>query len=161
MYYIENGEKIDAFTDYHPSSFKEYIKKYYNVIKDCNKFGCVAMLRKDSNLYKTFNGKDFNNHVIDDGHLVLADGTSLYIENPQLGAGNERVWVWFDVNGYDKKPNRVGVDLFAFELTKDGEFLPMGAKGTLFYGADSTYCSKTSQNDLNGINCTYKVLRGD
>lgn len=161
MYYIENGEKIDAFTDYHSSSFKKYIKKYYNVIKDCNRFGCVEMLGKYSNLYKTYNGNDFYNNVIDDGHLVLADGTSLYIENPTVDVGNGRVWVWFDVNGYGKKPNRVGVDLFAFELTKDGEFLPMGAKGTTFYGKDNIYCSKTSQNNINGINCTYKVLRGD
>ena len=28
MYYIENGEKIDAFTDYQSSSFLSYIKNF-------------------------------------------------------------------------------------------------------------------------------------
>ena len=160
MYYIENGEKIDAFTDYQSSSFLSYIKKFFNVQKDCKRFDCVNMLSDDFDLYKTYNGKAFDGHYIDDGHLILVDGTSVYIEQPGGGPQSRHVWVWFDINGYGKKPNQLGKDLFAFELTKDGEFLPMGAKGTMFYGQDGAYCSNTSQGQLNGINCTYKVLMG-
>lgn len=47
------------------------------------------------------------------------------IENPS-GLSN-RILISVDVNGYSKKPNRLGKDLFMFQVSDTGKLLPMGA----------------------------------
>ena len=92
---------------------------------------------------------------LDDGQLLLTDGALLMFENsdPKF----KQVFITVDVNGYLKPPNAWGHDLFTFDLTEKGKVLPMGAEGTKF-ADDALYCSKTSNNTLNGIGCTYKAL---
>ena len=61
------------------------------------------------------------------------------------------------MNGEGKGPNVWGKDLFTFEITSEGKLLPMGADGTS-YTDMSKYCSKSSNDKLNGIACTAKAL---
>ena len=63
-----------------------------------------------------------------------------------------------DVNGYIKGPNRLGKDLFMFQIDKDGKLLPMGAKGTNYYSYSDEYCSNTGTGGMNGAGCTVKAL---
>ena len=68
------------------------------------------------------------------------------------------LYISVDVNGYLKNPNRLGRDLFIFELDSKGRLLPMGAPGTKYYSETEEYCSATSSNNMNGAGCTYKAL---
>lgn len=78
----------------------------------------------------------------------------IFLERP---VGGEQMFITVDVNGIKKKPNLWGHDLFTFQVMDDGKILPMGAEGTL-YTDENAYCSKSSNNGLNGIGCTYKAL---
>ena len=106
-------------------------------------------------LYKTYNNKKaISFSYFDDGQFVLTDG-SLILVNTTAGQGK---CISVDVNGFGKKPNRLGKDLFMFQLMPSGELLPMGAKGTQFYSETDEYCSDSSSNAMNGAGCTYKRL---
>ena len=68
------------------------------------------------------------------------------------------LWISVDVNGFNKKPNRFGQDLFMFQIDDKGKLLPMGTMGTTFYSATDANCSRTSTGKMNGAGCTTKAL---
>ena len=106
-------------------------------------------------LYKTLNGsKVIDLTFFDDRQFILADGSMIFLENNVW----ERTYISIDVNGYIKGPNRLGQDLFMFQLDTNGRLIPMGAEGTDYYSENDEYCSKTSTNKMNGAGCTYKAL---
>ena len=94
-------------------------------------------------------------NVFDDGQFILNDGSLILLENP--GASN--VYISVDVNGYLKNPNRLGQDLFMFQIDDKGKLLPMGAEGTRYYSKTDEYCSPTSTNNMNGAGCTIKEVK--
>ena len=162
MYKAENGEPITNSVTQH--NFKPAIIKYFDVLEDCgwgfsdaNK-ACIKNYRdpdKNSNIYKNFNGTNsITLTYFDDGQFVLADGSLILLENDKAGS----TFISIDVNGYKKRPNRLGQDLFMFQINQEGKLLPMGANGTSFYNKNDSYCSKTSTNSNNGAGCTYKAL---
>lgn len=149
-------------------TFASYYKKYFNVLKDCNFANCIGGSLDENNTYiidtyATYSKtRKVSSKFFDDGQFILTDGMVLLIEdNTATGEGNSGVGSMFitvDVNGYKKKPNAWGHDLFTFQIMNDsGKLLPMGADGTTFTDL-STYCSATSTNAQNGIACTYKAL---
>ncbi len=87
--------------------------------------------------------------ILDDGILLLNDGTLFLFENPP-GSTN-RVYITVDLNGYYKKPNRFGHDLFTFQLV-DGQFKAMGQLGTQY-----TLCNFKG-NDDSRVGCTNKAI---
>ncbi len=134
------------------------IKPYFNFLENTSSGNLI----KTKINYKNYNGNKFdinaNNGfywILDDGTIILNDGTIIYLENSGSG-GSSSIIISADVNGY-KEPNTLGKDLFMFQIMEDGELLPMGAKGTK-YTDENTYCSKTSNNDFNGASCTNKVI---
>lgn len=145
-----------------------FILKYFKVLRDCGRGylngECVLNngwgADDNSKIYTTLNGNSLNLHLFDDGQYVLHDGSFILLEYSTSSATTELAvsdfFISVDVNGYNKKPNRLGQDLFTFEVTKEGKLLPMGANETKY--SDDTYCSKTSTNNLNGIGCTYKAM---
>ena len=169
MYQAENGELFKAHSN--SSKIKNELIKYFNVLEDCG-FGhsdadsaCIKNYGdadKNSNTYKNFNGTNsIDLNKFDDGQFVLADGSLILIENNNNLDGNGTVgniYLSIDVNGYNKKPNKLGQDLFMFQLDDNGKLIPMGAKGSAFYSENDTYCSKTSTSNMNGVGCTYKAL---
>ena len=56
------------------------------------------------------------------------------------------VFISVDVNGPYKKPNRLGKDLFMFQLMDEGLLLPMGHSDTV-YPYDK-YCSRSSSDKI-------------
>lgn len=160
MYQAENGEPIAS--DVGQRALKSEIIKYFNVLEDCG-FGfdadsaCIKNYGDadaDYKRYMNFNGTNsFTSTFFDDGQFVLTDGALILIEN-----NTDNVYVSIDVNGYNKRPNRLGQDLFMFQLDANGKLIPMGAEGTTYYNANDAYCSKTSNNSMNGAGCTYKAL---
>ncbi|MDE6138155.1 MAG: hypothetical protein K2F57_01640, partial [Candidatus Gastranaerophilales bacterium] len=71
-------------------------------------------------------------------------------------------WIFVDINGYKKKPNRWGVDLFTFQVI-DGKVLAFGDKGTIYTYSSGTkedvtvekYCNINQSNRLNGLACAH------
>ena len=152
-YYLDFGI-IPCGQDFDARTFKEVFQTHFNILKDYGWNGYYNS-SKNYNEYKNYNGTNTLYHYLfDDGQFVLNDGSFIMIENP-AGSAN-RVFITVDVNGHGKKPNRLGKDLFMFQVSNEGKLLPMGAENT-YYPAD-TYCSKTSDSDLNGAGCTVKVL---
>ena len=159
-YTLENAEKY---------TLKPILMKYLKTVEDCG-FGveninesCIPNTgnpgydpdnNKAKASYKTYNGKEVNMNFFDDGQFVMNDGSLVLLEN-EIAA---RVFISIDVNGYNKKPNRLGHDLFMFHIDDKGKLLPMGASGTAYYSTIDDFCSPTSTDNMNGAGCTYKAL---
>jgi prepilin-type N-terminal cleavage/methylation domain-containing protein len=152
-YQVENGERLLP-CDLAGHALKPIFIKYFNILKDCVYHDCYNYNNED--LYKNYNESKMT-YVwpFDDGQFILNDGSFLMIENP---SGCDVIFS-VDVNGMDKKPNRLGKDLFMFQLMSNGDLLPMGVKGTNYYSETDAYCSNTSKHNMNGAGCTAKVLK--
>jgi prepilin-type N-terminal cleavage/methylation domain-containing protein len=156
-YQVENGERLLPSDASSWGKLKPILMKYLNVTKDCG-YGTdsTACNTYSNNIYKTYNNKaSMRLTYFDDGQFVLQDGSLILLENNN----SNTMYISVDVNGYKKKPNRLGKDLFMFQITNNGDLLPMGAKGTDYYSATDDYCSNTSTSNMNGASCTAKVLR--
>ena len=171
MYYAQNGERL-TFDTVGSHELKPILIKYMNVLHDCGwgaehtdeelKKVCIpnytneGTTDKNSKVYKNFNGTNtIFLSLFDDGQFILNDGSLILLENSSAGG---RLYISVDVNGYLKNPNRLGQDLFMFQIDAKGNLLPMGAKGTQYYNANDAFCSKTSTSDMNGAGCTIKAI---
>ncbi len=168
MYAAENEERISTLNSGSQAGilkleFQKYLKVSFVADKLAAFYGthCIVIGNKYiffTPEYTNFQGEkiksieDFNDDVI-----VLSDGMMLLFENGASWSHN-RLYVSVDVNGFNKRPNRLGFDLFSFQIDDKGRLLPMGAKGTVYYDENDKYCSKSSNEDLNGIGCTYKAM---
>lgn len=142
---------------------KPQLMQQMKVIKDCGwgteSTACVFNQNttpelKKPYIYKAFNKKiQAGSNLLDDGQFILTDGSTILLENKEPA----RMFITVDVNGYNKKPNQWGHDLFTFQVMNNGRLSPMGAEGTI-YTDDSLYCSRTSTDTYNGIGCTYKAM---
>ncbi len=150
------------------SSTNKYYKTFANYVKvavDCCTWSsgdaknkppvCFNYKYVDGKLtyggtYKTLDGAGFNETLLDDGQLVLMDGTNLMFENQTAS----RIFVTVDLNGFKTPPNRAGYDLFTFQFL-DGELRTMGSKGTAY--SVETYCNPKGSNQYNGIACAHKA----
>lgn len=154
-------------TDYKPNTTGKFYKtfiKYLQATMDCggsstdtnrkNTLPCYYPA-EDSTMkpYKTFDGSNtIIYNYLDDGQIVLQDGTNLFFENANH---LDYIWVSVDLNGYKNPPNRWGYDLFTFQF-KDGELVTMGDPKTTYKDLD-TYCNLNSTDRFNGIACAQKA----
>ena len=165
MYRAENGEPVTADIGTH--ELKPAIMKFFNVLKDCGlgyddaDNACIS-IKNNAKSYKNFTGtSSIDINKFDDGQFVLTDGSIILLNNAVYSSSPSDVtgtYISVDINGYNRRPNRLGQDLFMFQLDDKGALLPMGVEGTKFYSEDDTYCSKTSSSADNGAGCTYKAL---
>ena len=66
--------------------------------------------------------------------------------------------IFVDINGIKQKPNRFGMDVFAFYVdTYSGALRYMGEDGTP-YKELNLYCNPYVSNKYNGISCPYKAV---
>ncbi len=153
--------------DYEQRSFFPIFSKYFRTLKSVSVNGIMPGEMEDGDSedsphkvfknYKTYNkSQTIKTDIFDDGQFILQDGTLILIENP-YSVGNRQIFISVDVNGMNKKPNIYGRDLFTFQITNDGKLLPMGADGTKYTDMDK-YCSKDSNDRLNGIACAARAL---
>lgn len=159
-----NDGNVITAENWSSQSFKREFMKYFKVIKDCgtgcNPADCVYNTGFDAEKIRQENYKSYNKRTeiwsgfLDDGQFITADGAMYFIENT---ASSNKIFISVDVNGYKKRPNLWGHDLFTFELMSNGKILPMGANATSFTD-ENTYCSKNSSSRENGISCAYKAL---
>lgn len=108
--------------------------------------------------YKNYNGQKSGAGYCNDGIMSVIDGSFIFFDisnSEQDTAG--KFFICIDVNGWKKRPNRLGHDFFMFELNqKTGKILPMGVEGSTF--SEDEYCSATSDDVKNGLGCTAKAL---
>ena len=165
LYQAQNGERIKSDGSFAYLQLKPVFIKYFQVARDCG-YGfdsihsCIRRGTSGSkndqttDLYKTLNGYNMNTSMFDEGAFVLLDGSIIFIQN---GTVDIPLIISVDVNGYNKRPNKLGHDLFMFMIDEKGTLLPLGVKGSI-YNNPETFCSPTSKNYLNGAACTYKAL---
>ncbi len=136
---------------------KSYSKegKLYNEFKPYLVISKSGLYCGIEHKYKTFNDKKkYNSTWLDDGYLILQDGTTLLFENC---INSSFILVSVDINGYNTPPNKAGHDLFVFQFI-DGELKAMGEKGTRYENDVDKYCSLNNDTDnINGITCAYKA----
>ena len=150
-----NGESIDprSYKYWDKGLFYNTFANYIKHIKTCKENTNVQhpCYNKDKDAYYTPNGYTLSYALLDDGQIVLPDGTLLLFENESRGTSSFKVYIFADLNGINKKPNKLGYDLFAYQLINN-QLLPMGSEGTDYVGEQ--YCSKNSY----GMSCTQKAL---
>lgn len=122
---------------YPTRTFYPKFKPYNKISVDCgfepgqssNKNVCPGAGGK---VYHQFaNGGAIATDLMDDGAFVLNNGMLVAIENCKgcTYGSDHNIWLVVDVNGRDYTPNKIGKDLFVFQVTRDG-LLPLGAPGT-------------------------------
>lgn len=109
--------------------------------------------------YKTLNGKAVMSDLIFDKGERISIGNALFLLNkPKFPTSP--VIIIVDTNGAGSEPNKLGYDVFVFQIIKT-KLRAMGNKESLyplekyFY-----YCPEhsTSKDRLLGVNCTYEAL---
>lgn len=163
IWQIKNEEGLDFSFDSYGSKFKKILASKYITLKDCgainNNTGCVITKENESfNHYKGLLGNLIIRSYFDDGGFVANDGTAFFLEQGAQAKEQTGYLVSIDINGYSKGPNIMGKDFFMFQITTDGEVLPMGAPNTYFYDFQKAYCSKKSTNSMNGYTCAYYAV---
>ncbi len=150
---------IDPAT-YKPLTYYKTFQQYLNGSTDCGHAAlkrpkpCRTYRYNGSDDYKNFsNTNKFTAGYLDDGSLLLQDGSILYFEN----ADNQTIFISVDLNGFTTPPNIAGHDLFTFQMI-DGVIKPLGDKGTKFAASVDKYCSDTNKEVVNGMTCAYKAL---
>ena len=168
MYEQENGEPIKSSDE--GIDLKTILMSYLNVVKDCGKGtdadkswiphkAYVTDLDNFKAVYTNYNGtNEIPYSLIDDGQFVINNGMLVLLENDQDPNNKDMRYISVDVNGYKKSPNRLGQDLFMFQIDNNGQLVPMGAKYTDYYSKKDEYCSNTSTSAANGLGCTAKAL---
>jgi len=152
-------------TTYKAWTFYKTFMNYISGATDCGivnysnkKAGSCYNSLSSSNHYKSYDNKtDFHPSYLDDGQIVLQDGTNIMFENVNGGFDSPigRIYVSVDLNGFNNPPNRAGYDMFTFQFI-DEELKPMGAKGTDYTDMEQ-YCNPKASNALNGITCAQKA----
>lgn len=159
---IDNGDiKIWEIKEVNLSTvFETYFKPYLHVVKDCgyNKNGCWTKTTGLNNEYWSWLtsygiGANTYSFRLNDGTSVCLDGWAVSDSLTYLGVDNSDLTyvlsVIVDVNG-DKRPNKLGKDVFVFVLTSKA-FVPAGKDN------GSKDCSASGK----GYQCAAKVLSED
>ena len=90
----------------------------------------------------------------DDGGPILFNNQNYFFEYN----GAKCPIITVDFNSNKKGPNKLGYDIFSFYFLENGTILPLGATvdtGKIGNSAaqTSTYCSYSSNSELNGFGC--------
>lgn len=105
--------------DYGDNEFQPTFITYFQGAKDCGTFQNAKDNHNCPQNTSTY--KDYSNTItlhqgnLNDGQFVLNNGMLVLIEN----SGRGKVQISVYINGVHKKPNRLGHDLFMFNLEND------------------------------------------
>lgn len=149
----DNGGSL---TSYYTTagSFKPSFMQYFKVVQDCNLNDCVPPT-STSTIYSNFNGYPGGTWIMDNGQFITTDGMFWGINNEGISEGLE---IAVDVNGYQKKPNKYGRDLFMFQVLND-VVVPSGAPGTDFAPQPTyNYCNSGGAHLYMGLGCMQYLM---
>ena len=168
---LENGFRLRP-NQIATQGLRGILTQYLDVMVDCGMGAGVADTEacvqnpfddptaEEQQIYRAKEGERLAINRFDDGQFILTDGTMVFIEN-ERAIGD--IFISVDVNGLAKRPNRLGKDLFMFQLMNNGKLLPMGAEGTRYPSTE--FCGDRGSGtlehgrSLNGAGCTVEMLR--
>src|SRR5574344_1378344 len=160
----EYGGSVSELADNGVEPLFLAFRKYLSYVKcksiyDCSSAyplrTCVSYKGFIESNYKTYTNNVPTGDCISDRVFILNDGAFVVLDNC-TPPNPYRITV--DVNGWAKKPNKFGYDMFQFQIV-NGRLLPMGAKNTdMETITESDYCSTSSSDGWNGLGCTSKAL---
>lgn len=158
MILTQEFDNTNQFENISVYEFLVYLQKYMKKAVKCDRYETCSTsifpLPENDGLgsafvaknYKTYNGNEMNISFISDASIVLQDNTFAIVD------GATTKYITIDINGWKKKPNKLGHDFFMFQII-DGALKPMGSSGTSW-----NICSKTSDSSDNGRGCTAQAL---
>lgn len=154
------------------SEYADAFKTYLKVRSSCTSPGYSCW--HDDNSWYTLSNTPISSalfaHI---GYVYnLTDGSMIMVayqsygtsggQKPSLISGGIGSFgdIYVDVNG-DKKPNRMGYDIYVFQYFGD-KILPGGSDGA-FYNSTSTYCDRTqtSASTYYSAGCAAHALSGE
>lgn len=138
-------EGDDVSLDFNTYAYKTFYKTFANYLTGVTNCGSYGVECYGFELRKKYP----SGGLLDDGVLLLNDGTLLLFENPP--GTTQRIYITVDLNGYHQKPNKFGYELFMFQLI-DEQIKPMGQKGT-----DRMLCDMKGNADAK-IGCTAQAI---
>ena len=159
---IKTEDDLDFEYSNYAGLFKNRLAQQYKSAQDCGEInhnsGCI-LNEEDGTFtyYKTLNGNPLSKSFFYYFGFITPDGTLLLTEQGEQ-AKRTGYLVSVDVNGFKKRPNKMGYDLFMFQITKDGKILPMGAEGTYLGFDPKDYCDINSTESKNGFTCAYYAM---
>ena len=113
---------------------------------------------KYNNDVKNLTGGKPDIYMFDDGTMWNFMRKTFYSEYGNAKE-NKCMVITVDINGYNQKPNQLGVDMFSFRPTKDGRVITLGNPETNKDAAngskDFTDCSMKINTEKNGMGCAY------
>ncbi len=140
---------------------QEFYAAYYKKLKIIGKCNYVKEVRNYNNTNKAFLDRGDTNPL-----KLLADGTCA-----QIMINASKINITVDINGAAKGPNRLGHDIFVFNVNKQGMLEPNKMSKLyseeelkqLEYGSATIEqagnpCSINSKQKGNGIGCTWYAL---
>lgn len=99
-------------------------------------------------VYKNYSRTaEFNKARLDDGFIAVNKGFFIYFNAD--GFSTKNIYVIIDINGL-QKPNVIGYDVFVFKLDR--------ANTLNVLNQNTGLCSRTSNSDFNGWNCSYEAM---
>ncbi len=112
--------------------------------------------------YYTMNNKaKMSSLIFRKGAKISINNILFMINQPRFP--EDALLVIIDSNGGNMKPNRLGHDVFVFQIINN-RVKAMGNKGTLYpLNKYKFYCNNksTSHDELLGVNCTYNAFFDD
>lgn len=139
---------IDFYT-----AFRSYFKTIDDVIGGDNYYRYIEAT-ETSPVYNNISGSYPGHTWYMNFEFLTVDGmfwaTSWWDDSSGLRFG-----ITVDVNGYGKKPNVYGRDVFMFQVI-NGSLLPMGAAVTELPA--NVFCNKETPGSSSGLGCMYNVM---
>ncbi len=144
----EGGKFAKVFARYLSAATVCSIKAYDRDNGEKNSPGCYSYklnteFNNDGYKYLSKNGFApdgyFNN-----GQLMLQDGTLIFFDDCPERENWKGCLVTVDINGFNQKPNRMGVDFFVFEVL-DGTLHTLGDQDTSYRFHDDCDLDKPNQ----------------
>ena len=65
--------------------------------------------------------------------------------------------IWIDVNGGAKGPNKLGRDIFDFDLSDEGKLYPYGGKDICLFGSPNSSCQPDFTGNC-GQSCAARII---
>ena len=161
------GQVPENFTVDNFNELVNSYKKYYINAKRCSgnssETGCPVTGTSNfctfmQNNYKNYNSKHNGGCIGNDALTNTVDGATIFFD--KAGTSETvygKIIVAIDVNGWNKKPNRWGHDIFVFQISSNnGKVLPMGIDGSQWQAEE--YCSISASSTYNGYGCAVKAI---
>ncbi|MFH0703346.1 MAG: prepilin-type N-terminal cleavage/methylation domain-containing protein [bacterium] len=157
------GDLAGTFTN--ADVFRDKILAYMNYVKKCDAGTPVGSNGCWSDITYKLSGENYSfiswtRAALNNGVLMTSYIASSSCASNLSGRGNTCSFVGFDVNGF-QGPNKIGKDIFALWVLRDGNILPTGSKGDFCYNNPASYsCDVVTYSTNNeGWSCSTDYLK--